>query len=244
MVLVIALGAVTGAINGLIRTRIGIPSFIVTLAMLVAYRSGALIASGERPLTTRGRTPFYELTGGELFGIIPWHVVWMLVIMAIGGLVLARTRFGYHLYATGGNLEAARFSGIDTDRIKLAAFILTGALCGLVGALLFGYLRVAEPTTGTGFEFRVIGAVIVGGVALTGGRGTIYGSLIGALIISMITSGLVLYGLLAGRRRCRHRRPDHRRRHPRSGGAPRRRRAGSARWAEPISRESAPPADP
>ena len=161
MVLVIALGAVTGAINGLIVTRIGIPSFIVTLAMLVAYRSAALIASGEAPLATRGRTPFYELTGGELFGIIPWHVVWMLAIMAIGGLVLARTRFGYHLYATGGNLEAARFAGIDTDRIKLTAFILTGALCGLVGALLFGYLRVAEPTTGTGFEFRVIGAVIV-----------------------------------------------------------------------------------
>jgi ribose transport system permease protein len=194
MMLVIALGAVTGTINGLIRTRIGIPSFIVTLAMLVAYRSGALIASGERPLTTRGRTPFYEFTGGELFGVVPWHVVWMLAIMAIGGLVLARTRFGYHLYATGGNLEAARFSGIATDRIKLTAFILTGALCGLVGALLFGYLRVAEPTTGTGFEFRVIGAVIVGGVALTGGRGTIYGSLIGSLIISMITSGLVLLG--------------------------------------------------
>jgi ribose transport system permease protein len=194
MVLVTALGALTGTINGLIRTRIGIPSFIVTLAMLVAYRSAALIASGERPLTTRGRTPFYAFTGGELFGIVPWHVVWMLAIMTIGGLVLARTRFGYHLYATGGNLEAARFAGIDTDRLKLSAFILTGALCGLIGALLFGYLRVAEPTTGTGFEFRVIGAVIVGGVALTGGRGTVYGSLVGALIISMITSGLVLLG--------------------------------------------------
>jgi ribose transport system permease protein len=191
---VTALGAVSGTINGLIRTRIGMPSFIVTLAMLVAYRSAALIASGERPLTTRGRTPFYTFTGGELFGIVPWHVVWMLVIMAIGGLVLARTRFGYHLYATGGNLEAARFAGINTDRLKLAAFVLTGALCGLIGALLFGYLRVAEPTTGTGFEFRVIGAVIVGGVALTGGRGTIYGSLVGGLIISMITSGLVLLG--------------------------------------------------
>jgi ribose transport system permease protein len=161
--------------------------------MLVAYRSAALIASGETPLTTRGRTPFYEFTGGELFGV-PWHVIWMLVIMAVGAQVLARTRFGYHVYATGGNLEAARFAGIDTDRIKLAAFVLTGALCGLIAALLFGYLRVAEPTTGTGFEFRVIGAVIVGGVALTGGRGTIYGSLMGALIISMITSGLVLMG--------------------------------------------------
>jgi ribose transport system permease protein len=186
MVGVIALGAVIGAVNGLIRTRIGIPSFIVTLAMLVAYRSGALIA--------RGRTPFYEVSGGELFGILPWHVLWMLAIMALGGFVLARTRFGYHLYATGGNLEAARLAGIDTDRVKLIAFVLTGALCGVIGALLFGYLRVAEPTTGTGFEFRVIGAVIVGGVALTGGRGTIYGGLIGALIISMITSGLVLLG--------------------------------------------------
>ena len=245
MVLVTALGALTGAINGLIRTRIGIPSFIVTLAMLVAYRSGALIASGERPLTTRGRTPFYELTGGELFGTIPWHVVWMVAIMAIGGLVLARTRFGSHLYATGGNLEAARFAGINTDRVKLAAFILTGALCGLIGALLFGYLRVAEPTTGTGFEFRVIGAVIVGGVALTGGRGTIYGSLIGALIISMITSGLVLLGFSQDVGDIATGVADHRRRHARSGRAP---RHGGAAAGHPglssVSRESGPRAGP
>ena len=98
-------GRSTGAINGLIRTRIGIPSFIVTLATPVAYRSGALIASGEQPLTTRGRTPFYALTGGELFGIVPCGASSGLAADhgARRPLVLARTRFGYHLYATGGH---------------------------------------------------------------------------------------------------------------------------------------------
>ncbi|MCC7448438.1 MAG: ABC transporter permease, partial [Anaerolineae bacterium] len=91
--------------------------------------------------------------------------------------------------------EAARNSGINTDRVKLICFILTSALCGLIAALLFGALHTAETTTGTGFEFSVIGAVIVGGVALTGGRGTILGSFLGAVIIAMIMRGLTLLGL-------------------------------------------------
>ena len=92
----------------------------------------------------------------------------MLVVVVVGGVILSRTRFGYHVYATGGNPEAARNTASTSDRVKTLCFIVTGGLCGLVAALLFGYLHVAEPTTGTGFEFRVIGAVIVGGVALTG----------------------------------------------------------------------------
>ena len=115
--------------------------------------------------------------------------------MLIGGVILSKTRFGLHVYATGGNPEAASATTASTStRVKLIAFTVTGGLCGLVAALLFGYLHVAEPTTGTGFEFRVIGAVIVGGAALTGGRGTIYGRFMGAIIISMITSGMVLLG--------------------------------------------------
>lgn len=195
--LVILFGIATGVLNGLIRILLNIPSFIVTLAMLTAYRSLALIVSNERPMSAAPEGAFFWVTGGSIFNI-PWLIIWMLAVMLVGGIVLHYTRFGFHAYATGGNLDAARDSGINTNRVKLIAFAVTGGLCGLAAALLFGYLRVAEPTSGTGFEFRVIGAVIVGGAALTGGLGTIQGTLIGTLIIAIITGGMVLLGFSQG----------------------------------------------
>jgi ribose transport system permease protein len=194
MALVILLGAAIGWINGLFVIGFGIPSFIVTLAMLAGYRSLALIISSERPFTPRGRDLFFVVTGGDLFGHIPWLIVWMVPVVIIGGIALSMTRFGYHVYATGGNREAAEATGINVRRVRFAVFMLTGALCGLAAALVFGYLRAAAPTTGIGFEFRVIGAVVVGGTALTGGRGSILGTLLGAIIIGMITGGMVLFG--------------------------------------------------
>jgi ribose/xylose/arabinose/galactoside ABC-type transport system permease subunit len=191
--LVVLLGCALGLVNGVIVTRFGIPSFIATLAMLTAYRSAALIISGEKPSVTQGIGPFYAVTGGSL-GPVPWLIVWMVVIGVVGGVILSTWQFGYHVYATGGNQEAARNSGINTSQVKVICFMITSGLCGLAAALLWGYLHTAAPVTGTGFEFRVIGAVIVGGVLLSGGRGSIYGSLVGAIIISMITSGLVLIG--------------------------------------------------
>jgi ribose/xylose/arabinose/galactoside ABC-type transport system permease subunit len=196
-VLVILIGIGTGVLNALIRILLNIPSFIVTLAMLTAYRSAALIVSDERPISASGEGTFFWVTGGSILGI-PWLIIWMLVVMAVGAIVLRSTRYGFHAYATGGNLEAARDCGIDTDRVKLIAFAMTGGLVGLAAVLLFGYLHVAEPTSGTGFEFRVIGAVIVGGAALTGGLGTILGTLIGTLIIAIITGGMVLLGFSQG----------------------------------------------
>jgi ribose transport system permease protein len=200
----IVLGLLIGLVNGLIRTKLGIPSFIVTLAMLSLYRSLAIIVSNQQPWNGPGTGFFYDITGGKLLEIpwvggkfleIHWQVVWMVIAAIIFGVILARTKFGYHVYATGGNLEAARQSGINTDRVKLICFMLASGLCGFIALLLFGDLNIAAPTTGTGFELQVIAAVIVGGVALTGGRGTIYGAVIGAVIIGMITTGLVLLGL-------------------------------------------------
>jgi ribose/xylose/arabinose/galactoside ABC-type transport system permease subunit len=196
-VLVILIGIGTGLFAGLIRILLNIPSFIVTLAMLTAYRSLALIISHERPMSVDPTGSFFDFTGGSLFRI-PWLIIWMVIVMVIGAIVLRYTRYGYHAYATGGNLNAARDSGINTSRVKLIAFAMTGGLVGLAACLLFGYLHVAEPTSGTGFEFRVIGAAIVGGTALTGGLGTILGTFIGTLIIAIITGGMVLLGLSQG----------------------------------------------
>jgi ribose transport system permease protein len=194
MLAIIAIGALIGLVNGLIVTRIGIPSFIVTLAMLTAYRSLAIVVSNQLPVNVDPTGLFYDVTGGYIGGTFPWLIVWLAVIVVIGGFILSRTKFGAHIYATGGSVEAARNSGINVRRIKTACFVITSALCAVVAALLIGYLHIAAPITGTGFEFRVIGAVIVGGVALRGGRGTVYGSFMGAIIIGMITSGLVLLG--------------------------------------------------
>ena len=165
---VMGLGAVIGALNGTLVTRFRIPSFIVTLAMLTAYRSAALILSGQKPSVTQRRLVLHVDRWLTRPGALAHRV--MLVVGVIGGGVLSTSKFGYHVYATGGSVEAARNSGIDTGRVKLMCFVITSALCGLVAGVLWGYLHTAAPGDRHGFEFRVIGAVIVGGVLLSGGR--------------------------------------------------------------------------
>lgn len=192
---VIAAGGFLGFLTGAIVTGIGIPSFVVTLAGLVAYRSAGLLVSHERPSTGDGVGSFFRVTGAYLDGTVPWLVVWLVAIAILGTVALTQTQIGYHVFASGGDAEAARSWGIPVARVKIACFVLMGALCGLCGALEFGWLQVASPTAGTGLEFDVIAAVVLGGTALQGGRGSVYASLIGAIIIGMLSSGLVLLGL-------------------------------------------------
>ena len=111
--------------------------------------------------------------------------------------MLSRTRFGAHVYATGGNEEAAILTGIPTKRVKVICFMMTGALCGIAAALLLGQMRSASPLTGAGFELDIIAAVVIGGTPLFGGAGSILGTLLGAAILGMITNGLVLLGASA-----------------------------------------------
>jgi len=118
-----------------------------------------------------------------------------LVIALVGGSILAFTRFGSDVYATGGNLEAARANGIRTERVKLRCFVAMGGLCGVAAMLLFGRVGLAPLSAGVSLELQVIAAIIVGGVGLFGGRGTVFGSMIGVLTICMITSGLILMGI-------------------------------------------------
>jgi ribose transport system permease protein len=195
MALVVALGAAIGANTGCIVTRIGIPAFIVTLAELVAFRSAALLVSGEQPSVADGLGGFYRLAGGSLPGRFPALVAWMLLVVILSAIVLARTKFGFHVYATGGDSIAAANWAIPVRRVKLLCFLFMAATCGLCAALLFGWLQVAAPVTGTGLEFSVIAAVILGGSALQGGRGSVLASLIGACVIEILNSGLILMGL-------------------------------------------------
>jgi ribose transport system permease protein len=199
MAVMVIVGAGIGLANGLITTRSGIPSFIVTLGMLSILRGAALLLSGGWPILIRPPEThsFLNVTSGHAWGVIPTQVFWMAGIMLLASFVLTRTRFGAHVYATGGNQEAAVLTGIPTKRVKTLCFALTGALCGVAGALLLGQVRSGFPTTGTGYELDIIAAVVIGGTPLFGGAGSILGTLLGAAVLGMITNGLVLLGASA-----------------------------------------------
>ncbi len=199
LLVVVILGAAIGLVNGTVTTRFGIPSFIVTLGMLSILRGGALLASGGWPVMIKlpRDDPFLNITSGHVGGLVPTQVFWMIGVMAIGGFVLSKTRFGSHVYATGGNQEAAILAGINTKWVKTINFMITGALCGIAAALLLGQHRNAFPLTGTGYELDIIAAVVIGGTPLFGGAGSILGTFLGAAVLGMITNGLVLLGASA-----------------------------------------------
>jgi ribose transport system permease protein len=195
----ILLGAFVGVINGSGTTVVGVPSFIVTLGMLSLLRGLALVTTAAIPVVYPDavQSSFFIAANGRIaqLGGLPVQVVWGAVALAIGAWVLRNTRFGHHVYATGGNARAARASGINARGVKFMCFVLTGAACGVAGALEGGWLRSGFPTTGTGFELQVIAAVIIGGVALTGGEGSVYGTFLGVAVIGMLYNGLTLIGV-------------------------------------------------
>jgi ribose/xylose/arabinose/galactoside ABC-type transport system permease subunit len=203
---IVLIGLLVGTINGLLVTRFKLPSFVVTLGMLAVLRGIANAMSGgltyEVPPETNNS--FYKVFGGDILlpgsnpnipFAIPNQFVIMLIVVVIGGIVLARTRFGSNVYATGGDAEAARDNGIHTGRVKLICFILTGGLCALTGALQYGRSQMAPFSVTTGLELQVIAACIIGGVGLFGGRGTIFGTLIGVLFLSLLPAGLIMVGV-------------------------------------------------
>jgi ribose/xylose/arabinose/galactoside ABC-type transport system permease subunit len=195
----VVLGTIIGLVNGIITTQFGIPSFIVTLGMLSMLRGAALLVSGAWPIIIKlpPEHSFLNITAGRAWGTVPMQVFWMIGLMLIAGFVLGRTRFGAHVYATGGNEESAILTGIPTRRVKIICFMMTGGLCGIAAALLLGQVRSGFPLTGAGFELDIIAAVVIGGTPLFGGAGSILGTLLGAAILGMITNGLVLLGASA-----------------------------------------------
>src|SRR5712691_7503060 len=180
LVLTVLFGVVIGFVNGFLTTQFRIPSFIVTLGMLGVLRGAALVLSGGLPVGTLTDQTFNTVSAGLFFA---------------GAVVLAFTKFGSQVYATGGNRLAAAHAGIKTRRTKLCCFMLTGGLVGLIGVLAVGWLGNANPLTGQGFELQVIAAVVIGGTSLFGGAGSIFGTFLGAAIIGMISNGLVLVGV-------------------------------------------------
>lgn len=189
----ITLGGLAGAFNGSIIAWAKIPPFIVTLAGLTIFRGIALIITGGSPII-KFEGGFRYLGQGLLFGI-PVPIFIMITVIVIMHLILTRTPFGAHVYAVGGNEEASRLSGIKVAQVKFKVYIIGGMLTGLAGMVLMGRLSSAQPNTGEGFELDAIAAVILGGTSLMGGRGNIWGTLVGALIIGILNNGFNLMSI-------------------------------------------------
>lgn len=200
LLLTLVLGAVIGLGNAFFVTYIGLPSFLVTLAGLSLWRGGAVVVSGGWPISAREAFPptsaIYGVTGADILSI-PVHVIWLIVIAVVCGWILANTRFGAHVYATGGNAQAALVMGVNTRRVKTICFVMTGVLSAFAGALLLGFLKSAQPLAAATLELEVIAAVIIGGTAMYGGAGRVVGTLIGAFLIGMIRNGIILAGASA-----------------------------------------------
>lgn len=190
----IAVGIVFGFVNGFVTVKLGVPSFLVTLGMLGVARGIALLITDTRPVLIANPTYFAIFGDGRLLGL-PIAVVWTLVIVAGGVILLHKSAFGLRVFATGGNPQAARFTGVNTKRTIIQSFVITGALVGLASLLFTGVAHAARPDLGVGLELDVIAAVILGGVSLFGGRGTVIGVLAGSLIIGIMNNGLVLMGV-------------------------------------------------
>lgn len=193
MALAMCVGLVFGSFNGLVITKLRMPPFIVTLASMNILRGTSYLLTGGRPVIMTDK--LFPRIGGGFWGPVPMPVVYTIVVFAVLWVLLNRTRFGRHIYAVGGNLMAAKYSGIMTDRTIFVAYVLTGLTASFSGIILCSRLNSGQPTIGQGAELDVIAAVIVGGVSITGGSGTLVGTMAGCMIIGVISNLLNLVGM-------------------------------------------------
>ena len=190
----VATGIGVGCFNGWLTTRIGIPSFLTTLAMMGIAKGVAMWISDTAavPILSPGYSWAF---GGGSIGPVPVLLFWMLVAGALGHFVLSRTGFGRRVLATGGGETAARYSGIDTANIKFKVLVLSSFGAAIAGMLYAGRLQSGRFQLGEGDELSVIAAAVLGGTSLFGGKGTVVGTIVGALMIGLINNGLILMGL-------------------------------------------------
>lgn len=189
------LGAVLGAVNGVIIAKGKVAPFIATLATMTIYRGLTLVYTDGRPVSDLGNEITFQMLGKGYFFGIPVPVCTMILAFAVLYVIMHKTTFGRRVYAVGGNEAASKLSGINVDRVKIAVYSLTGMLAALSALILTSRLNSAQPTAGTSYELDAIAAVVLGGTSLTGGKGWIFGTLVGALIIGVLNNGLNLIGV-------------------------------------------------
>lgn len=189
-ILGILVGGVVGAVNGVAVAIFAIPPLIATLATLTAVRGFAYITTGGLPVF--GFPPEFSFFGRGMLGFVPVPVVIMIAVLVLGWVLLNRTRYGRHLYAIGGNAEAARLSGISVKMTLLVTYIVAGLFTGLGGVIMLSRLNSGQPNVATGFEMDVITAVVLGGISIAGGEGRFSGVIFGIFIIGILSNGMIL----------------------------------------------------
>jgi ribose/xylose/arabinose/galactoside ABC-type transport system permease subunit len=186
----LSVGAGVGFLTGILVGYCKIPPFIATLAMLTIARGGALVITAGQPIV-RFESPYRWLGEGDVLGL-PVPILIMLVILGLVYFLLRHTPLGSYIYAAGGNEEAARLSGVKVKRVKSIVYIVSGLCCGISGMILTARLGSAQPNTGEGFELDAIAAVVLGGTSLMGGKGKLWGTLVGVFIIGVLNNGFNL----------------------------------------------------
>ncbi|WP_197490792.1 ribose ABC transporter permease [Brevibacillus sp. SKDU10] len=183
-------GLVMGAFNGILVAKGNVAPFIATLATMTVFRGLTLVYTEGKPIT--GLPDSFGLVGKSFFLQIPMPVIWMLLSFVALYFILKHTTFGRHVYALGSNEEATRLSGVSTTKVKIWVYSISGLFASLAGIILTSRLNSAQPTAGTSYELDAIAAVVLGGTSLSGGKGWIVGTLIGAMIIGVLNNGLNL----------------------------------------------------
>ena len=189
----IGVGALVGMFNGFVICKTNIPPFIVTLASMNIAKGIALVYTQGAPI--RCMTDAFKFPGAGYIGPVPTPVVLMIAIFIIAVLIVNRTQLGRHIYAVGGNAQAAQFSGINVQKVKFIVYTYTGIMSGIAGIIVASRLYSGQPTAGDGAEMDAIAAVVVGGTSMSGGSGRLGGTLIGVLIIGVLNNGLNLMGV-------------------------------------------------
>ena len=190
----LAVGVLIGIINGLLVTKVNIPAFLVTLGTMGIVRGSAMWLTNTAAVPIANDTFTFIFGMGEI-GPIPVLLLWTALIVAAGAVVLNKTPFGKKTLATGGNETAARFTGVNTARIKILVFVMSGFAAAFAGILYAGRMGAGRYTFGEGDELTAIAAVILGGTSMAGGTGFVIGALVGSLLMGMINNGLILGGL-------------------------------------------------
>ena len=188
-------GAGVGAVNGTLIAKAKIPPFIATLGMMSITRGLAQVLSDVKPIYFEGTPQFYDLFMGKYVFGIPNVVFIMFGAAIFASLILTKTTLGRYTFALGSNEEATRLSGVNVDRWKIAVYALGGLFSGLAGILIAARMTSAQPSVGVGYELDAIAAAVIGGTSLSGGEGSIFGTIIGAFIISTLTIGLSITGV-------------------------------------------------
>jgi ribose/xylose/arabinose/galactoside ABC-type transport system permease subunit len=190
----LGVGIACGVVNGVVATALRVPAVIITLATLGVYRGFALVlAKGASVSGLPDHEFFFNIFGnGEAFQYVSWLTLLFLGVALLAGLILTRTAFGFRVYAVGSNPRSARLVGIDVRRVRITVLAISGLTAGIAGVCSVAYLTSATPTGGTGYELEALAAVIIGGIKLTGGRGSILGTVIGLLVVGIIRNMLVL----------------------------------------------------